>query len=1384
MNTFISSLRNFSAQSQTVTSPLVSPKKGSALLLTLMVASLLMVMVLSFVVFVRVELRTVINHQQLQQARANAKLGAEMAISRLQELAGADTRVTAPVLTSSSVEPNKLLIGQAVDAAAYLPTGSGGSVAYNPNYAKSLGYFISTDSASAFDPLSYWPFDGTGEVTTGNALLVGPGSVSDSKDDNSDGVPDGFVAAPLQSISSGSAGSYAWWASDDGLKAQINITDPYFEATNSFDSRAQAATSQRMGSEAVLENYDPASSTHNEILKRSYNLEQLNLISGNELGPEVARDYFHDVTLQSLGLPSNTKRGGLKRDLTAVFKETEANSGSVDATSGSQFSELLDYQADRITRYRAETIALAALGSQPAGLENRHWNALQALTLRQNQADSRFNDRIFPPMTDMHTQWDLGGANWANLMTWVTLRQRQETSNGVTPKRRWQENMNLSPVIAKINLSTYFTLDWPEAAMHMIPVVTLWNPYDVPLVMDPSRPWTVTLEMNSEDWVSKKLRFKVKHPRWSAPNESRYSHIVPKDELWTPPFFFDWDADEGSGLKKDFEFQIRDASGGTDLVIPPGEAYMFSMHEHEELNRNGGRLEVRVQLRAGLAPDGMYSFYAKQNFQDEIFEDGSYLDHDDNDTPDDPSDDKWRWKSGTDGEPDINQSVGPTYHLASGGYNEWHQTGTRMRSNDDSFYRTVDSLPYPFPLNTNILVNVNQINNMSKFVPPADIDICINENGLNGDWEILEMGAETGRPAQEGSNYRNMRFQLYESGSENYPLVDVMHPNQNMPKAIHFARVEDSPGTSGGPSITPIWVPEGIPADNEPFTPATRGFPAWGHSFGLRLPDHSYVFDDTTDQGAAVAAPIRWLVDFNPLFPFPNRDPSSRMQQAGGWRNNRRGFKSTPMYVGGFFMGDSRFADLSWNTPNDLNQFIGHSDDTLTGYSPGDVPKAILIEVPDNSEDIVSVASLTHAPLVSTYHALHPSDPAALPGSSIGDRNNKQAVTYSIAYWTGHPGFAQPTYMIGNSESHFLVSRERAEQSFYPHPSVPNPSESIPYLTNKGPADMSNGSETYLAMYDFSWIYNEVLWDDFLFTPDSNSRIQWQNGSASTNRDFNQSSERMMVNGAFNINSTSIPAWAAMLSSMMNVDVGGGDATSGSSAFSRFITAPGPAFEAGNDDYTSKTAYLGYRRLTPDQIWDDNGTPNDRSDDAGLAVEIVEQVKQRGPFLSLSDFVNRALISEADDTLNLGKSGALQSAIEIAGLNDDMGTSSEDKPWVDGASEYPTSNAFFELNPSNATGRSNQGAPGTLMQADILSRIGSVLQARSDTFTIRAQGILGDTDNPTARAWCEVTVQRDPDFIDDTNSPGELPVNLSPINIAFGRKFRILSFRWLSAEEI
>jgi hypothetical protein len=92
------------------------------------------------------------------------------------------------------------------------------------------------------------------------------------------------------------------------------------------------------------------------------------------------------------------------------------------------------------------------------------------------------------------------------------------------------------------------------------------------------------------------------------------------------------------------------------------------------------------------------------------------------------------------------------------------------------------------------------------------------------------------------------------------------------------------------------------------------------------------------------------------------------------------------------------------------------------------------------------------------------------------------------------------------------------------------------------------------------------------------------------------------------------------------------------------------------------------------------------------------------------------------------------------------------------------------------------------MQGDVLQSIGSVLSARSDTFVIRTYGeVLNPLDStaaPRARAWCEAVVQRVPDYVDTSNPSTTAPAALNATNQTFGRRFKVISLRWLGPNDI
>ena len=402
---------------------------------------------------------------------------------------------------------------------------------------------------------------------------------------------------------------------------------------------------------------------------------------------------------------------------------------------------------------------------------------------------------------------------------------------------------------------------------------------------------------------------------------------------------------------------------------------------------------------------------------------------------------------------------------------------------------------------------------------------------------------------------------------------------------------------------------------------------------------------------------------------------------------------------------------------------------------------------------------------------------------------------------------ANPAYAVGNSLADFRIPRTAVLTAADTHPS-----SSSQMVTGR--------INTY---YDLSWQLNRVLWDRYFFSsvpsgaapsatalpawtqakvdadaPLPNSRLRYYRRSpgaapsvdqlryddaVSASDPFNQAAANLMVSGGFNINSTSEQAWRAVLGGVNQLAYDPQTRAAGASlqaAFSRFAHPTG--------DSALTTPWQGYRQLTEAQT-------------RQLAANIVAEVKKRGPFLSLADFVNRRLAADAT-----GLKGALQAAIDASTSGDAANlaaTAPFNSSYVTSApntgESWDVDHMRNDVSNTTSAHRSRLAfAPKFLTQADVLSTIGPVIAARSDTFTIRTYGetvnpLLSPTDAGyiTGRAWCEAVVQRVPEYVDaaDAALAGDLGNALSPAstnttNRTFGRRFQLVSFRWLQPSDI
>ena len=278
------------------------------------------------------------------------------------------------------------------------------------------------------------------------------------------------------------------------------------------------------------------------------------------------------------------------------------------------------------------------------------------------------------------------------------------------------------------------------------------------------------------------------------------------------------------------------------------------------------------------------------------------------------------------------------------------------------------------------------------------------------------------------------------------------------------------------------------------------------------------------------------------------------------------------------------------------------------------------------------------------------------------------------------------------------------------------------------------------------------------------------------------SARHFLISGAFNINSTSLSAWKALLSSsnlrnwkyrnsndevrmrdrlwnaFFRLPFGADRNVSRRSFGDELVKYPAEYFSGypaisnvqkrewfklklEQDNPATEFApswSLGVRELTDEEV-------------DQLAEKIVDRIRAKGePFRSIKEFLNDP---------SGGDAGPLQEAIDATSLN-----SLQDADYLN----------------SPPSDRIPRHATAFLSQADVVRSIASFASTRSDTFLIRA---YGDTQNRVTgeiegRAWCEALAQRVPTLVDGIE--GDIMAKAD----SFGRRFRVLYFRWLDASDI
>jgi hypothetical protein len=436
----------------------------------------------------------------------------------------------------------------------------------------------------------------------------------------------------------------------------------------------------------------------------------------------------------------------------------------------------------------------------------------------------------------------------------------------------------------------------------------------------------------------------------------------------------------------------------------------------------------------------------------------------------------------------------------------------------------------------------------------------------------------------------------------------------------------------------------------------------------------------------------------------------------------------------------------------------------VTGFNKAEgLSRCVIAEVP--TRPLASLAELTHWDLryenpipPFALNLIGNSDATPLLPSNavinVADAGLAENLQYDDSYCANHLLFDDWFLSAITPDPTNFGSAGRSLQATY-----------IDFLTGKTP--LAHRS------------YKPIL-SDQLAAAQSSGAQQIYSTSVARSSSWQTIASRLDVEGMFNVNSTSVKAWRALLGHARNQRVpsireSGASWQIGLSGQSqhplnRFSVAGD--VQAGtmgsSGAFPEATEFAGYRVV--DETFLD-----------ALAEQVVAQIRRRGPFLSLSEFINRQL-----STGDLALAGTLQAALNEVAKNSRTNPYAAMQSLSTVASPTPERAADAEYKfPAAAAGCSAFGLPGWTRQADLLRPLAPILSARDDTFTIRSYGDARDgSGRVIARAYCEAVVRRIRDFLDPADLADTVNQPARPINRAMGRRYRISSFRWLHSNEI
>lgn len=1006
--------------------------------------------------------------------------------------------------------------------------------------------------------------------------LVGTGSATDAAD-ASDGL-DGRVKAPkveIEGADSAVTGHYAYWVGDESTKANFAVRDPFAAASEgSVEYRNRLQVPQRIGWENIsgmdVATFDP----NDEDIDKVSTTREIGLLEDTNVDDvkTATRENFHSLTAHSRNLLTNTALGGLQQDLTQFL---ENNGGPSDN----------DTIADP-TRYNANDPRFRAWGGTNSGFPNNNPAALDGIPV------------------------------WRQIRDWY---QADASAGGsISP----DPDAGIGPVLTYLMFNGGWSYHGPTQRIrwHWMPCLVLWNPFDVGLS---SATYEIEIEFTPALWQG----FVVNENPTLAELQAQIG------ANWLPDA--DPAADENGDGNPSNDWRFTNTSGAERVRLNPTNP--------DSVNITSADIVGDSNLADGVTDAFGRLYYRLEN----------------------------------PGDPDIYVSQHSTGSASNLGPTGNRSAATRLTPHHD-VASPATQRPLQRPMTFSVTASfrpgqakVFTVGEQQEWVKGSAIPLVndyLSDEPVDIWFDVMEV--VDGPASAEAAGLKWVFQDVAGTSSFANPKVTIRQGGQDFFETEAFGALEASDAWRAAlgrefdqvtnystfssadedgdgvrnrdeprPAFVSLWRPlydfdnfaDNIKTESgsetdasnwaygrtwvQPFTGATGGYLASNlHEFAPVLSRFNF------------AAPF---IDEHPTVEvFRNRNDESNFDGSGNQEGLIKYFTVRHRDDEGF----GGASEVKW----DENQASGLDGYALLTFTNEDGPFQGFSEL--------SVRNARRAQ------------------SEILSLGQLQQVNLSPYFW-------QPAFPIGNSWAPPYTDREaiagihsrpvgtdkqpggtfpawnQKSDSQYPFPGVrPNNADqgTVRHTWGSGNSWKDYEVRGNLTL-DLSYLLNENLFDRYflsgmsgpldLTNPLPNSRLRFTADAATASsgevRDFDTAAAYLENFGALNVNSTSVEAWKALLTAFRDLSLG--DNPDETVPVSRTLDPIGSAIDFAFDgglatnidnngvgavgagkEYDNLTN--GFRYLTDGMI-------------EKLAERIVDEVRLRGPFFSLADFVNRRLVA-------------------------------------------------------------------------------------------------------------------------------------------------------------